>query len=37
VFEENDSLKSGTEINLSFMMNEDMSDERRRVILQRCF
>ena len=34
VFEENGNLKSG---NLSFIVSEDMSDERRRVILQRCF
>jgi len=37
VFQENSNLKSGTEINLSFIVNEDTFDERRRVILQKVF
>jgi hypothetical protein len=37
VFEENNNLITGTEINLSAVLNKDMSDDRRRTILQRCF
>jgi hypothetical protein len=37
VFEENNNLITGIEINLSVIMNEDMSEDRRSKILQICF
>jgi hypothetical protein len=37
VFKENNNLITRTVIDLSVIMKEDMFEDRKRAILQRCF